>query len=381
MRRKERVKMNHAGIRHIGTLFLTIVMLLMIVCPVLAAPYDYGITLKQTEHGTISCDSTRATKDQVIKVTAVPDEGYRLAFVFFDDETVFVKRDSEGENERFGWMPGKDSVISAQFVPKDQYGILVTRNNQAGGTVTLSKASGKTGDEITVRVHTNDGYLLKDELYDDGTAVYEIGDKFKINDADVLIKVNFQKKVKNYTDVPKDSWYTGAVNALTARGIMGGVSDTEFAPNGKVTRAQLCQTIYAMENRPAVFWRYGFSDVPEGKWYTDAVNWCAQKRYVIGYPDRTFRPDQVITREQMALILYQFNKDVQNKSTTVNGNKALQYKDSDQISDYARTAMLWAVDKTLLAGTGNGKLEPQGEVTRAQLAVILYRFLPEPAPD
>ena len=389
MARKENGKSRRTGIRQIGTLFLTAVMILVLVCPVLADAGPHKITLEQTDHGTISCDTTQAGKDEVIKVKAVPDDGYRLAFLTFDDETAlpFRKTISDGENEYSASMPEHDSIIKAQFVPQDQFGIRVVRNIPEGGTVSLSRKEGKSGDSVTLNVQTKEGYSLENVQYSSGSVIYGMGGKapglyeFQIHDDDVQIQVVFRKNVKNYTDVPKNSWYSNAVIYLTNRGILGGVSETEFAPNGKVTRAQLCQTIYAMQEKPRVLWKYGFSDVPDGKWYTDAVNWCAQKRYVTGYPDRTFRPDQVITREQMALILYQFNKDVKYKLNNVDENTVLQFKDRDQISDYARTAMLWAVEQGLFAGTGDGKLEPQGEVTRAQLAVILSQFLPVPMAD
>lgn len=389
MARKENGRSRRSGLRMIGMLFLTAVMIVVLVCPVLADAGPYKITLEQTDHGTISCTTTQAGQDEVIKVKAVPDEGYRLAFLTFDDETALPFRQtiSDGENEYSAYMPGQNSVIKAQFVPKDQFGIRVARNLPEGGNASLSQKEGKSGDSVTVSVQTKDGYSLENVQYSDGNVIYGIVGKapglyeFQIHDADVQIQVVFKKNVKNYTDVPKNSWYSNAVIYLTNRGILGGVSDTEFAPNGKVTRAQLCQTIYAMQGKPRDLWKYGFSDVPDGQWYTDAVNWCAQKRYVTGYPDRSFHPNQVITREQMALILYQFNKDVKYKVTNVDENTVLQFKDRDQISDYARTAMLWAVDQRLFAGTGDGQLEPQGEVTRAQLAVILSQFLPVPMAD
>ena len=380
-------------IRTTSVLLLAMQMMASLFLPAAAEETkEYSITLKQTEHGTISCDQTQAAKSDIVTVKAVPEEGYRLAFLFFDDETklLFHQTNSNGENEYSGYMPDRDSVITAMFVPEDQFGILVRRKDMEGGSVKLSKECGSLNDEITVTVQTNEGYTLNNVQVEEARAIYGIGAqskgvyRFQLHDSDVKINVYFMKNVKNYTDVKKDSWYEGAVIYLTNRGILSGVSETEFAPNGKVTRAQLCQTLYAIEGKPEVIKESSFSDVHEGKWYSDAVNWCAEEGYVSGYPDKTFRPDQIITREQIAVILYQFNKDVEYQPTHVeeyDWSELYQYTDGKTTSAYAKDAMEWALETGLFSGTGNGTLEPKGPVTRAQLAVILAQFIPKPMGD
>lgn len=379
--------------RRFGAMILVCLMFVTLICPVTAEETEqYSITLNQTEHGTISCDLTQAAESDIVTVKAVPDEGYRLAFLSFDDETalLFAQTISDGENEYSGHMPGKDSVISAMFVLEDQYGIRIRRNDMEGGSATLSQEVGAEGDEITVTVQISEGYSLYNVQAQETRAIYGIGAKskgeyrFQIHDSDVQVNVWFMKNAKNFTDVKKGSWYESSVIYLTNREILSGVSETEFDPDGKVTRAQLCQTLYAMERKPEASGASSFSDVAEGKWYSDAVKWCAENGYVSGYPDKTFRPSQVITREQIAVILYQFNKDVNYKVTEMDESdwsELYEYSDGKDTSNYAKDAMVWALEAGLFSGTGNGKLEPKGQVTRAQLAVILAQFMPMPMGD
>ena len=176
-----------------------------------------------------------------------------------------------------------------------------------------------------------------------------------------------------YTDVKSPSWYSSAVSYVVDQGYMVGVTKDRFDPMSNVTRAQIVQILYAMEGKPVTAAKTGFSDVPKGRWYSDAVNWAASKDVVSGYLDGTFQPDQPITREQMTAILFKYS-DIKGYKTEVdNRNAVKKYSDSAQISNYAKTSMEWAVQNSIISGTEKG-IEPKNHANRAQVAVILNAF-------
>lgn len=174
-----------------------------------------------------------------------------------------------------------------------------------------------------------------------------------------------------YRDVEKGSWYASGVDFVTKEGLMTGTGKRIFSPNDPVTRGAIAQILYAAEGKPSGAPDAGFRDVKKGMWYTDAVNFCVSAKLCAGYTDGTFRPDDPITRQQLAAILYQYAA-YKGKDVSAIGDLS-RYTDAGQIRDYAATPMQWAVGHRLLAGTGRG-LEPNGTATRAQLAVILKAF-------
>ena len=280
-------------------------------------------------------------------------------------------------------MPDHDSTIRALFVPEDEYGVRVEKQID-GGDVKLSRISGKTGDEITFTVNTKEAYLFDGVYYyapQDGPSYGMGSDKdgvfrFTIYESDVILTLYFEERPKKFEDVKEGSWYANAVDRLVNQGIISGISDTQFDPSGNVTRAQLCQTLFAMENKPERKAAGNpFTDVKAGKWYTDAVLWAMDKKLVTGYPDGTFKPDQTITREQAAVILQKYTEIHLGSDPEDDRNSLARFSDGNTVSRYARDAMEWAVEQEIFSGTGNGKLEPKGVVTRAQLAVVLDQML------
>ena len=177
--------------------------------------------------------------------------------------------------------------------------------------------------------------------------------------------------VSGYVDVPSGTWYSDAVSYVTKKGYMSGVGDNRFAPNYVVTRATIAQILYAREGKPDVIGNGGFLDVSIGKWYANAIAWAASQKIVSGYVNGNFGPNDAITRQQMATIMYQYAK-YKKYNTTASGDIS-KYKDSGSVSSYAVTPMKWAVGKRIISGTNNG-LEPQGNASRAQIAVILQAF-------
>ena len=180
----------------------------------------------------------------------------------------------------------------------------------------------------------------------------------------------------SFTDVKDPSWYSESVNYVVEKGYMAGMSETIFSPNTMITRAQLTQILYAAEGKPEAKGESTFSDVPStGKWYSSAILWGVANSIVAGYPDKTFRPNQAVTREQLVSVMYKYaiyKKYAEQKDGGAMGLAG--FPDGDKVADFARPGMLWAVQSGIISGTKIG-LEPKGFATRAQMAVIIRAFM------
>lgn len=174
-----------------------------------------------------------------------------------------------------------------------------------------------------------------------------------------------------FRDLEPNAWYTEAVRYAYESGMMNGTGDGLFSPNATTTRATVVTLLHRAERTPEAKGET-FSDVTEGAWYAKAVAWASANKIVNGMGDGTFRPDDVITREQFATILYRYASF---KGVDVSKMAELsRYPDAGDISEFARTAMAWAVEVGLIAGTDGGRLDPLGGATRAQAATILMRY-------
>ena len=175
-----------------------------------------------------------------------------------------------------------------------------------------------------------------------------------------------------FGDVKSADWFYNDVKYVYEKGMMAGTAADVFAPNATTTRAMIVTILYRLEGSPAVTGTNAFADVPAGQWYTDAVNWAAANQIVKGTSATTFAPNDSITREQMAAILYRY---AQYKGYDVTKKADLSgYSDNGQVSAYAKDALAWANAAKLINGVTNTTLAPQGNATRAQVSAILHRF-------
>lgn len=175
-----------------------------------------------------------------------------------------------------------------------------------------------------------------------------------------------------FGDVKSGDWFYNDVKYVYDKGMMAGTAADVFAPNATTTRAMIVTILYRLEGSPAVTGTSAFVDVPAGQWYTDAVNWAAANQIVKGTSATTFAPNDSITREQMAAILYRY---AQYKGYDVTKKADLSgYSDNGQVSAYAKDALAWANAAKLINGVTNTTLAPQGNATRAQVSAILHRF-------
>lgn len=174
--------------------------------------------------------------------------------------------------------------------------------------------------------------------------------------------------VNGFKDVLSSAWYADAVKFVSDHNIMNGTSSDTFAPQSNMTRAMLVQTLYAMEGKPTGAPNAGFSDVSGSAWYADAVNWAKANNVVGGYPDGTFRPNENITREQLAVMLKAYSGD------NHKGADISRFADAGDVSGWAKEGVEWAVGVGLIAGRDGNKLAPRANATRAEVAQVIKNY-------
>lgn len=180
-------------------------------------------------------------------------------------------------------------------------------------------------------------------------------------------------RVNPFEDVRESDWFFEDVLYVCENGLMRGVSDTLFDPDAVTTRGMLVTVLYRMAGEPACG-ACSFTDVPDGAYYRDAAAWAQENGLVNGYVDGRFGPDDPITREQLATILYR--RALQMGEAAPDGDADLtRFADIDALAEYAVPAMRWACGNGLINGVGDNRLDPQGEASRCQIAAILHRML------
>jgi hypothetical protein len=162
-------------------------------------------------------------------------------------------------------------------------------------------------------------------------------------------------------------WYREAVNYMVGNGLMDGTSDSKFSPTVDLNRAMAVTVLWRSVGKPTPNNTVGFTDVADGRWYTDAIHWAAENNVVNGVTTELFKPTNVATREQIVAILWR-------AAGKPDGTGDLsKFTDADEISSYAETAMQWAVGEGILVGN-NGKLRPTATASRAEFAVMFTRY-------
>jgi|GEM_PF-1975830 len=176
-----------------------------------------------------------------------------------------------------------------------------------------------------------------------------------------------------FSDVKDTDWFYDAVKFVSSQGLMNGTGADKFAPTANLTRAMLVTILYRAEGEPTVSGNGGFTDVPSGQWYTDAIAWAATNGIVNGVGDEKFDPNGNITREQLATILHRYTSLKGGNVTTT--TDLASYTDATEISTWATEAMKWANASGLITGRSATTLAPKGTATRAEVATILMRYI------
>ena len=189
----------------------------------------------------------------------------------------------------------------------------------------------------------------------------------------MLLGCSASATVQNtFEDVTEDAWYSEAVQYVYENGIMNGVSKERFAPDETVLRGMLVTILHRMEGEPAYAGSSSFKDVRAGSYCEKAVLWAAEQNIVTGYDDTSFGPDNGVTREQVAAILYRYTQ-YKGIPAETRGDLS-KYGDAERVSSFALDAMSWAEGTGLITGTGSSMLNPKGLTTRAQMATIIMRY-------
>ena len=343
------------------------------------APTEFTITVTSGDNGTASASHAKAVVGTEITLTATPNKGYHFKEWQVISGGVTIKDD------KFT-MPSANVEVKAIF-EKDTGGggggynppvTYYTLRFETGGGSDIPSVQGTYNTYIdltkyvpTWRGHTFIGWYTERSLMNKVSGVYLTKDMTVY--ALWRVDENPNTGANPFTDVSEKDWFYGDVMFVYENGLMLGTSKTLFSPHGTATRGMLATILWRMEGSPAPKGKNSFTDVEAGKWYADAITWTAENGIFAGYGKDKFGPDDPITREQLAAIFYRY-ADYKGYDLTVKGNLD-KFKDADKITDYAKTAMQWAVGSGLVKGKSGNLLDPQGTATRAEIAAMLHRFI------
>ena len=287
-----------------------------------------------------------------------------------------------------GYVLSQNGDIYNFYYPSattDKYSVIVKKTDN--GSVSVSPKSAEAGDKVTITVDPDKGYVVDavvvtDKDGDKITVTKKTATKytFTMPKSRVDVKVTFKAEQTEpeqpsdmpFVDVVKDAWYYPAVEYVYNNELMNGTNGgLTFEPNVNLNRAMMAAVLYNMEGGPACDKSGLFSDVADGMWYTDAVNWAASNNIVSGMPDGTYAPNQALTREQMASILYRY---AEYKGIKTDARADLgKFTDGTTTSAWATDVVQWAVAEKLITGVGT-ELQPKGTASRAQVATVLMNY-------
>ena len=266
------------------------------------------------------------------------------------------------------------SVNGKAYDPKATYALVGDNFNLMRGGDNYYTISDLQQTEDKKYMNNGNGVKTRDivAMYIKEVLNGKLGDQYAEPQGRITV---YQEEPLPFEDVEDGKWYEDGIRYAYSNGLMVGTSDTEFSPGGTFSRAMIAQILYAQAGKPTVSGASTFSDVPAGKWYSDAVKWCADNGVVSGYPDKTFKPDKAIMRQEMVTILRKY-AELKKKDVTASGDLS-NFSDQAKVSNYAKDAMSWAVGHAMISGNKINDqvlLDPTGTTTRAQAAVILKAY-------
>ncbi len=303
-----------------------------------------------------------------------------------DEEYVTVSVTEKTESTGSSSSGGGGGSLSRYYNDID-----VKEDNDTFGTVTVNPKTANKGEEITITVEPKTGFEV-----DTVTVKYDNNevDVEKISDTEYTfihpgkptgIYVSYVKAEPTevpeevqpdtlpFDDVSAGAWYRKAVEYAYEKGIMSGTGENMFLPNIEITRGMIVSIIWRLEGSPVVNYAINFSDVDPSMYYSEAVRWAVSQGIANGMGDGTFGGYNNITREQLAVMLYNYAK-LKGYDTTQGGMAIREFADYENISDYAKEALTWAVNAGIINGMGDGTLAPQGSATRAEAAQMIKVF-------
>lgn len=296
--------------------------------------------------------------------------------------TVKVTGESSPYTYEFTYTkPSSGSSSGGSSSGKTTYKVTTSAVNNGG--VNASPSNAEKGATITITLSPDKGYKLDKLTVTDGSGktvstvkksdtVYT----FTMPASAVKVGVSYVKATETpsetkFNDVSANDWFASAVDYVTGKGMMNGTADNTFSPKANTTRGMVVTVLYRLENQPSTS-AASFTDVASGAYYANAVAWANANGIVSGYGSGKFGPNDKVTREQLAAILYRY---AQYKKYDVSGANSLDgYTDVQSVSSYAVPALQWANAAGVVTGKSGSKLDPKGNATRAEVAAMLMRF-------
>ena len=334
----------------------------------------------------VNSDATGAGNYAVgvtVNIYASTKSGYSFNGWTSDNVTI---TNANNKNASF-IMPAKDVAVTANWTKNSSGGTghiyyTIKATAGAGGTISPSgNAAVLYGRNKTFTITPDNGYAIADVKID-GQSIGAVKTyTFERVKGDHTIEAVFMKATGNpqtgvdvpFTDVSENDWFYADVAYVYANGLMAGTSMITFSPNVTTTRGMIVTILYRLEGEPTISGICPFDDVKSGSYYEKAITWAAAKGIVSGYGSDLFGPDDPITREQMAVILFRYAHYKGLDVSAGEDTNILSYNDALDISEYAFPAMQWICGESILNGS-DGNLMPRGSATRAQVAAILHRF-------
>lgn len=354
--------------------------------------YSISVSSANSYYGSVSIKNgiEKANYGDTVTFTVRPAYQYILksVSVYTNDsyrQSIQVTRDKYDWNTFSFTMPASSVVIAPTYT-SDYYTISVDGGSHGSVSIEAEPAGtnsyyGIRNEYVYIDATPNTGYKVKSvtvvDKYNDSIKVYESSTAnryyFTMPDSNVTVNVEFTPRVMSnpFTDVRSTDWFYDAVNYVYSEGIMDGTSVYMFSPNNATSRGMLVTILWRLAGEPVVTGT-SFSDVSSSSYYYYAVLWASKYGIVDGLGNNMFGPDQAITREQFAVILYRYAQHC-GYSTSANST-LVGYADSNKISSYALTAMRWACGAGLFEGDERANLNPQGQTTRAAAAKLLMTF-------
>lgn len=297
--------------------------------------------------------------------------------------TVKVTGESSPYTYEFTYTKPSSGSSGGSSSGKTTYKVTTSAVNNGG--VNASPSSAEKGATITITLSPDKGYKLDKLTVTDGSGktvstvkksdtVYT----FTMPASAVKVGVSYVKATETpsktkFNDVSANDWFASAVDYVTGKGMMNGTADNTFSPKANTTRGMVVTVLYRLENQPSTS-AASFTDVASGAYYANAVAWANANGIVSGYGSGKFGPNDKVTREQLAAILYRYAQYKKYDVSVGEDTNILSYDDAQSISSYAIPAIQWACGAGVVTGKSGSKLDSKGNATRAEVAAMLMRF-------
>ncbi len=277
----------------------------------------YSVNVEESAHGSLEASPASIYAGGTVTITAAPEDGWKLESLSVTDSQGNAIGFAEKDGKYTFRMPGRNVTVKGEFAPV-----------QAATPTPVPTPTPTPTPSPSPRPWENP-----------------------------------------FPDVSDTEWYIEAIEFVCKQGLMAGYANGKFGPNDSLSRAQFAQLLYNKEGRPSGSVTGKFTDVAPEQWYAGAISWAASKGIVGGYGNGKFGPNDPITREQLAAMLWRYAGSPEPANTT------LEYKDADKASSYARQALCWATEKGIVGGKPGKILDPKGEATRAEAAQMVMKYI------